>query len=152
MNFLNRTASIIIVSLALLPLASCNSIKDIEYVGIKETKLQSIGIKKGTVKVILEYYNPNKFGLDIKETQLEVFINDKYIGIAENAEKNKIPKLAKFDFPIYVHFNPLQALGMAGLLNSKTVNLRVKGTAKAGKGGVFVRVPIEVTEVVNLKM
>ena len=131
-------------------LSSCNSIKDIEYIGVKEAKLQSLGIKKGTVKVILQYHNPNKFGLDLKETQLEVFINDKYVGIAENPEKFKVPKLSNFDFPVYVHFNPIKALGMAGLLNAKVVNLHVKGSTKAGKGGVYIRVPVDVTEGIEL--
>jgi len=136
--------------LGILLLSSCNNIKDIEYRGIKETKLQSLGMTKGTVKVVLQYHNPNNFGLDLKETQLEVYANDQYIGIAENPEKNKVPKSADFDFPILVHFNPLKALGMVGLLQSNKIKLRVKGTTKAGKGGVFIRVPIDVTEEVKL--
>ncbi len=110
-----------------------------------------MGINKGTVKVVLQYFNPNKFGLDLKETQLEVYANDKYIGIAENAEKFVVPKLANFDFPIYVHFNPLKAIGMVGLLQADKINLHVKGTTKAGKKGIFIRVPIDVKEEVSLR-
>jgi LEA14-like dessication related protein len=131
-------------------LSSCNSIKDIEYKGIKETKIQSLGLNKGTVRIVLQYHNPNKFGLDVKETQLEVYANGKYIGIAENAERNKVPKASDFDFPILVHFNPLKALGMVGLLKENKIKLRVKGTTKVGKSGVFVRVPVDVTEEVSM--
>ncbi len=148
MNFSNSLCCLIILNLFLL--TGCKSIKDIEYLGIKETKLQSIGLKKGTVKVVLHYHNPNKFGLDIKETQLEVYANGMYVGVAENPERNKVPKLANFDFPILVHFNPLKALGIAALLKSNKIKLRVKGTTKAGKGGVFIRVPVDVTEEVKL--
>lgn len=151
MNFSSNLFLSSLIGLGMmLTLSGCNSIKDIEYKGIKETKLQSIGISKGTVKVVLEYYNPNKFGLDIKETQLEVYANGKYIGVAENPEKNKVPKQSNFDFPIYVHFNPMKALGMVGLLNASKIKLRVKGTTKVGKGGVFIRVPVDVTEEVSL--
>lgn len=149
MNFSNSLYIFTIVGLTFL--TSCNSIKDIEYIGIKETKLQSLGIQKGTVKVVLQYHNPNKFGIDLKETQLEVYANDKYIGIAENPEKNIVPKLSNFDFPIFVHFNPLKAMGLVGLLNANKIKLRVKGTTKAGKGGVYIRVPIDVIEEVSLK-
>ncbi len=151
MNFLSKLfVAFSFLSLMLIT-SSCNNIKDIEYIGIKETKLQSIGIQKGTIKVVMQYFNPNKFGIDIKETQLEVYVNDKYIGVADSPERYKIPRNANFDFPIYVHFNPLQALGMASILNASSVNLKVKGSTKAGKSGVYVRVPIEVTEVVKLK-
>jgi len=151
MIFSNRNPLFIFVFIALFFCLGCNSIKDIEYRGIKETKIQSMGISKGTVKVVLQYFNPNKFGLDLKETQLEVYANDKYIGIAENAEKFIVPKLANFDFPIYVHFNPLKAMGMVGLLQADKINLRVKGTTKAGKKGIYIRVPIDVKEEVSLR-
>lgn len=149
MNFLSK--SIIGLLVSSICFSSCQSIKDIEYIGIKETKLQSMGIQKGTVKVVLEYHNPNKFGIDLKETQLEVYADDNYIGIAENAEKFVVPKSSNFDFPVFIHFNPLKSLGLVGLLQKDKINLRVKGTTKAGKKGVYIRVPINVTEVVNLK-
>ncbi len=136
---------------SLLIFSSCNGIKDIEYKGVKETKLQSLGLSKGTVRVVLQYHNPNKFGIDLKETQLEVYANDQYIGIAENPENNKVPRQADFDFPILVHFNPLKAFGLVGLLKSNKIKLRVKGTTKAGKGGVFIRIPIDVTENVSMQ-
>ena len=151
MNSSNNYFLLAVVTASICIFSSCNSIKDIEYLGIKETKLQSIGLQKGTVRVVLQYHNPNKFGLDIKETQLEVYANGKYIGIAENPEKNKVPKLSNFDFPILVHFNPLKAIGLVGLLNANKIKLRVKGTTKAGKGGVYIRVPVDVTEEVSLK-
>lgn len=149
MNFLNKIMLFLIAGSFLL--SGCNSIKDIEYKGIKETKLQSLGLQKGTVKVVLQYYNPNKFGIDLKETQLEVYANDKYIGIAENPDKFVVPKLSNFDFPVYIHFNPLKAMGLVSLMNADKINLHVKGTTKAGKGGVYIRVPVDVTEEVSLK-
>ena len=151
MIFLNKKLSLLVATFFVLLCSACNTIKDIEYKGIKESKLQSLGIQKGTVKLVLQYYNPNKFGIQVKETQLEVYANDKYVGIAENPEECSVPKDAIFDFPIYVHFNPLKAIGLVSLLNAPNVNIRVKGTAKAGKGGVWVRVPVDVTEQVNLK-
>ncbi len=131
---------------------SCNGVKDIEYIGIKETKLESIGLQKGVIKTVMRYYNPNKFGLDIKETNLEVYANDNFLGTAENAERYAVPKKDTFDFPIYVHFNPIKMLSLVATnANLKKVNLHVKGTAKIGKQGVFVRVPIDVTEEVMLR-
>jgi LEA14-like dessication related protein len=36
-------------------------------------------------------------------------------------------------------------------LSSSAVKLDIRGTTKVGKGGVFIKVPIEVNESVNLK-
>lgn len=149
MNFLSK--SFVLLICCSIFLYGCKSIKDIEYLGIKETKLQNLGLQKGVIKVVLQYHNPNKFGIDLKETQLEVYANGKYIGIAENPEKFNVPKSSNFDFPVFVHFNPLKALALVGLLKADKVNLRVKGTTKAGKGGIYIRVPVDVTEEVKLK-
>ena len=74
------------------------------------------------------------------------------MGIAENPDKMIIPKNAVFDFPIRVHFNPIQVLGIAFKnIMSKEVTLHVKGTAKLGKQGVFMRVPVDVEEKVNIR-
>lgn len=154
MNSLNNTCQLLLmVALAVVLFsASCSSIKEIEYLGMKDTKLESLSLSSGIVKTILQYNNPNNFGLDIKETNLEVYVNDKYLGIAENPEKMIIPKSSVFDFPIRVHFNPIQVLGIAFKNSmSKEVTLRVKGTAKLGKQGVFMRVPIDVQEKVNIR-
>lgn len=149
MSFLNKY--FLLFACSTFCLTACNSIKDIEYLGVKEAKLQSLGIQKGTVKVILQYHNPNNFGIDLKETQLEVYANDTYVGVADSPEIFKVPKKSNFDFPVYVHFNPIKALGMVALLKTNMIKLHVKGTAKVGKGGVYIRVPVDVTEDVNLR-
>jgi len=151
MTFSNKPFATMLTALLPLFFTACNNIKDIEYKGIKESKLQSLGIQQGTIKLVLQYYNPNNFGIQVKDTQLEVYVNDQYVGIAENPEICVVPKLADFNFPVLVHFNPLKAIGQVRLLNAPNVNLRVKGTAKAGKGGVWIRVPVDVTEQINMK-
>lgn len=153
MNSLNKKNLRLLCFLCLtLSALSCNSIKEIEYIGIKETKIESIGLQKGVVKTVMRYYNPNNFGLDIKETNLEVYANGNFLGTAENAERYAVPKKDTFDFPIFVHFNPIKMLSLVAMNTSlKKVKLNVKGTAKVGKKGVFIRVPIDVIEDVVIR-
>jgi LEA14-like dessication related protein len=131
--------------------AGCNKVKELEYRGIKQTKIESIGLNQSAIRIDLGYFNPNAFGLDVKETNLSVYLNDKFIAIADQPEKTQIPKLAEFVFPVIAHFEPLNILGTAfGSIFSRSNKLTIQGSAKIGKGGVYIRVPVSITENVNL--
>lgn len=41
----------------------------------------------------LEYFNPNNFWLDVKETNLNIYLNDKFIALADQPTKTQIPKV-----------------------------------------------------------
>jgi LEA14-like dessication related protein len=149
-----KTISLITALLILfitLQSGGCNNVKELDYIGIKSTELESLGLNNSAIRVNLEYYNPNKFGIDVKETNLSIYLNDKFVAIADQPEKTQIPKLSNFLFPLVDHFNPLKILGTAfKSLFSKTNKVSIQGTAKLGKGGVYIKVPINITENVNL--
>lgn len=140
-----------VLALAIFSLSACNDIKEVEYKGIKSTKLQSISLNQADLRINLEYFNPNNFGVDVKETNLSVYLNDRFLGIADQPEKTQIARNASFIFPVVAHFDPLKALGSAfkGLFNKKN-KITLQGTAKVGKSGVYIKVPINITEEVSL--
>ena len=131
--------------------AGCNNIKELEYKGIKNTKLQTISFNNAAIKMDLEYFNPNNFGLDVKETNLSIYLNDKFIGIADQPLKTQIGKNSNFLFPVIAHFDALKVLGSAfQALFSKTNKVTIQGSAKLGKGGVYIKIPVNVSENVSL--
>lgn len=133
-------------------LSACSGIKEIEYKGMKEAKLASLNFSNGIIKLVLQYYNPNNFAVDVKETNLEIFVDDNLMGNGIFLNQTKIPACANFDFPIEVQFNPLKVLGFAANhLNKKKVKMHVLGTTKIGKGGIFIKVPVDVTEEIELR-
>lgn len=135
----------------LLLSAGCNNVKELEYVGIKNTQLQSLGLNNTAIRINLEYINPNNFGIDVKETNLSIYLNDKFVAVADQPEKTQIPKNSNFIFPVVAHFNPLQILGTAfQSLFSKTSKLGIQGTAKVGKSGMYIKIPINITENISL--
>ena len=143
--------SLLSILFILLQSAGCHKVKELDYLGIKKSQIQSIGLKNSALRVELEYYNPNKFGLDVKEANLNIYLNDKFVAIADQPEKIKILKEANFIFPVVAHFDLLKVLGSAfSSLFSKTVKVTIKGTAKLGKEGIFIKVPINITE--NIKL
>ena len=84
--------SALLVLFIVLQSAGCNDIKELEYKGIKNTEIQTLGFNNSAIRMNLEYYNPNKFGIDVKETNLSIYLNDKFVGIADQPEKTQIPK------------------------------------------------------------
>lgn len=135
------------IALIILQSAGCNNVKELEYKGIKNTKLQTLNLSNAQLLIELEYFNPNNFWLDVKETNLNIYLNDKFIALADQPTKTQIPKSALFTFPVVAHFDPLKVLGFAFKnLLSKTVKLTLQGSAKIGKQGVYVKVPVNITE------
>ncbi len=151
MNTLLRFSLLICLGF-LLQASSCNnSIKELEYKGIQRTSLESLQFNKTALRIELGYYNPNNFGVDVKETNLAIYLNDKFIAQAEQPEKTQIPKLAQFSFPVVAYFDPLKVLGTAfSSLFSKKNTVRIQGTAKLGKNGVYIKVPVNISEQVSL--
>jgi LEA14-like dessication related protein len=146
---------IIIAILFALTSATCSDnigVKEIEYKGIKKTTLQKASFTNAAIRADLEYHNPNAFGIDVKDADLQLFLNDKFIGTADQPEVTKVPAKSTFIFPVVAHFNPLKLLGTAlGVLGNKTNKLTIKGTARVGKGGIYIKIPINVTEDINLQ-
>ncbi|GBL34873.1 hypothetical protein EMGBS15_04680 [Filimonas sp.] len=146
-----KTISFLSVLFVILQSGGCNNVKELDYIGIQSTSIESINLKNAALRINLEYYNPNKFGIDVKETNLSIYLNDKFVALADQPEKTQIPKLSNFTFPVVAHFDPFKILGTAfSSLFSKTSKMTILGTAKLGKGGVYIKVPISITENVSL--
>ncbi len=143
---------ILIISFLILQSGGCNDVKEPEYKGILNTKLETLNLSNAAIKIDLGFYNPNDFALDIKGTDLSIYINDKFIAFAEQPTKTQIPKKSDFIFPVTAHFNPIDMLGVAFKnIFSKSVKVSVQGSAKVGKGGIYIRVPINYSDNVPVK-
>ena len=140
------------VLFVVLQSASCgSSIKELEYKGIQKTQIQTMSFNNAAIQVDLGYYNPNNFGIDVKETSLSIYLNDKFVALADQPSKTQIPKMANFSFPVVAHFDPLKVIGPAiASLFSKKNKLGIQGSAKLGKGGVYIKVPVMIEEQVSI--
>lgn len=156
MNFLNKKRKMIVsirrfsmlsILFILLKSSGCNDVKEIEYKGIKDTQLETLNLNNAAIRIYAEFFNPNNFGVDVKETNLSIYLNDKFISYAEQPSKTQIPKNSSFIFPITAHFDPLKALGFAFKnILSKSVKITVQGSAKVGKSGMYIRVPVNISD------
>jgi len=144
-----------LVILALLPflLASCSKPKDLQYVTQKNVRLEQNGLSETRLGMDLVYYNPNSYDIKLKKADVDVYVQDKYFGHSTLDSTFDIPKLDTFTLPVWVKVDTKNILGNAlAVLGVREVKLRLEGTAKVGRPGFYVTIPVRYEGMQELKL
>lgn len=122
---------------------SCSSPKAIEYKSYRNFSIENLGFANSTIKLDLEYYNPNNFGMQLRNTDLDIFINGSLFGHSSTDTLIPIPRRDSFFIPIKFVVN-MQSLYKNALntLLGKEVLLKVTGKVKVGKANIFMYFPV----------
>src|SRR5258705_4064743 len=81
-------------------LISCSSPKALVYNDYKNFRIENLGFSNTLVKLDLEYVNPNNFGLQLKNSDLDIFINNNFLGHSSSDTLINIPRRDTFLLPI----------------------------------------------------
>ena len=127
----------------LLVLASCSAPKELEYREFRNFTVQKIGFSTTAVKMDMIYFNPNNFGLQLKRTELDIFVNGVLLGHSSQDYQVTIPKKEQFIIPITmdVDMKNLIKNSLVSFFN-KEVTVKATGSIKVGKANVFMSFPI----------
>jgi len=102
-----------------------------------------LGFASSTIKVDLLYYNPNNFGLQLKDTDLDVYLDSNYLGHSAQEYQITIPKRAEFILPFEVNVDMKNMLKNAlSTIIGKEVWVKVTGTVRLGKANIFKTFPV----------
>lgn len=125
---------------------SCSSIKEIEYKSISNIKVEKVGFVSSALSADLIYYNPNNFGIELQRSDLDIYINDNFLGHSSQSYQIKIPKRGQFVLPIKLDLDMKNLLknGLTSLFN-KEVKIRAVGKIKVGKGQISKSFPFDYT-------
>jgi LEA14-like dessication related protein len=138
MHLLHRSPSLLIVLIMLLFLSSCREPRELEYRDFKNLSTENLGFSSSTIKVDLVYYNPNNFGLQLKRTDLDVFINGNLLGHTAQDYQISIPRRGEFTLPLKIDVDMKNAYKNAfPALFGKEVMVKITGKVKVGKANVF---------------
>lgn len=130
--------------LVLLFMVSFPFIKEPEFIDARNFGLRSAGLKTSTVYADLIYYNPNNLGLQMKKAELDVYVDDRFLGHSLLDTLITIPKKDTFSFPVMLEVEMKNIFPNAfAMLMKEEIELRIEGTAKVGKGGLFLNVPVK---------
>ena len=126
-----------------LLLVSCSTPKELEYRDFRNFSIQKIGFSTSSAKMDMIYYNPNGFGLQLKRTELDIFVNGVLLGHSSQEYQITIPKKEQFIIPITMDIDMKNLIknSLTTLFN-KEVNVKVTGSIKVGKANVFVSFPV----------
>src|SRR4029077_9503594 len=78
----------------------CSSPKELEYQDYKNLHIEKMVFTNSRVTLDLQYYNPNNFGLQLRRTDLDIFINNTFLGHSASDTLINIPRRDTFLLPI----------------------------------------------------
>lgn len=127
----------------LLVFSSCRHIKEPDFKGIENVRLDKMGIGGTTLQMDIHYYNPNKSRLSVKEAEGDAWLNGNMLGHFIMDTLVNIPAYSDFIIPVelQVDMGKLLQNSMAILMNPEVL-IKIDGTAKIGKSGIYIRYPI----------
>ena len=129
--------------LALLIMAGCAKVQDPEFRRVEKFRLKNFGLEKVTIGFNVTYFNPNKFGVTVKEAEADVYMDTTYLGKFTQESNVAVSRNADFSIPFSGEI-PLQTALKMNIqeLSSRPVLLKADGSVKVGKAGIFVSKPV----------
>jgi LEA14-like dessication related protein len=132
-----------LLALTLL-LASCGKIADPEFRRVEGFGIKNFSLQETVVGFKVTYFNPNKFGVTVKETAVDVYINNSLVGNFRQPETIDVGKAAEFSIPLEGKIDVKTALklNLPELIGTEVL-IKAIGNVRVGKAGVFVTKPIK---------
>ncbi len=126
-----------------LSLLSCTDVKDPEFRRVEKFGVRNMNFQDATIGFQVTYYNPNNFGVTVKEAEADVYLDSVYLGKFIQSDAVNVQKAADFSIPFSGKISLKTALNMnLESLAKKDVLLKADGSAKIGKAGIYVTKPI----------
>ena len=131
------------ILISTLAIMSCTTPKALEYKTYHNFSINKLGFDNSTISMDLEYYNPNNFGMQLKKTDLDIFINGNMLGHSSTDSLLQIPRRSAFLIPIKFNVDMQNVFKNAyNALIGKEVLIKLTGNIKIGKGNVFMSLPV----------
>jgi len=123
---------------------SCSSPKALEYQTYHNFNIENLGFNNSSISLDLEYYNPNNFGMQLKNTDLDIFVNGNLLGHSYTDSLIRIPRRDTFSIPVKFNVDMQNVFKNAwNTLIGKEVLIRLSGKVRVGKANVFMSLPVE---------
>ena len=114
-----------------------------EYRDLRNLKLETISSQKTQISMNLIYYNPNKFGINLKNVNCDIFVDSMYIGKFKLDTMMHIERSSEFSLPAKFEVSLTNILKSSVNMLFNEVTISARGTTRVGKGGFYLNVPID---------
>ena len=141
----------ILVVLILLSFVGCKNYEEIEFLGLKEVKVN--GVKNGELLISSKavFNNPNDFKGKLKSANIYALYKGDTLANVTPVEKVVVEPNEKFDVPLAlnVSMNKLQKgllSNLASLLRKRSVEIEFTGNIKVSSFGFNQTIPVNYKE------
>jgi LEA14-like dessication related protein len=126
----------------LLLLPGCTKIKEPEFRRVGNFHLRNFGLQNAVIAFDVTYFNPNNFGVTVKEAEADVYLDTIYLGKFIQDSTIIVKKNGEFSIPLSgsVMLQTVLNLNLQEL-SQREVLLKANGSVKVGKAGIFVTKP-----------
>ena len=129
---------------SMLVMAGCTSVKDPEFRRVENFKVKDFGLQDVTVGFHVTYFNPNKFGVTVKDAVADIYMDSVYVGKFTQDNLVEVGSNSNFSIPLSGKLTLGTALKMdLQNIGSRKIYLKADGSVKVGKAGVFVTKPFD---------
>ena len=131
-----------LLSILVIALVSCGKVKDPEFRRLENFRIKSLGLQQVDIGFEVTYYNPNKFGVTVKEAAADFYIDSIFVGKFAQDLNVEVAKNAEFSIPLSGTIPLATALKLkVNDLSNRDLWVRANGSVKVGKAGMFVSKP-----------
>ena len=131
--------------------------KPLEYRKLDNFKVEIISLKKIVVKTDLVLRNPNSFGVDLMNSDFNIYINDRILGNSKQIEPIRVNRISEFLVPLEVEVetgkvNLSFLKGMWDNMQNGKVKITIVGNCHIRKMAIPFSLPINYSDTVDLKI
>ena len=132
--------ALICLALFSIYFTACTSIVEPQLVRFDNVKVLSLGSSQSLMTLDVYCYNPNKSNLKFKSAELDIYVDNHFLGHSVIDTLIQIPAMDTFALPATVNLEMKNVMSNAMSLALKdSVMVKVEGVIKAGKSGFFVK-------------
>jgi LEA14-like dessication related protein len=130
----NRIRNIAGLLVLFIALYSCNAYKSVDIGDVSNVNFKGMVDNKISIELSIPVTNPNGYKIKIKEMDLDVTINGKYLGKMKNSSEIVIP--SKSDevqvFPVDIHVSNLltSMSSLYKMRKAKSFEMQIEGKIK----------------------
>jgi LEA14-like dessication related protein len=123
--------------------SSCGKLADPEFRRVEKFGVKKVGLQEVTVGFSATFFNPNKFGVTVKDAGFDVYVDSAYMGKFTQPALTEVNSQSEFSIPLEgtIAFSQAMKLDLPDLVGKKVL-VKANGDVKIGKGGVFITKPI----------
>ncbi len=121
---------------------SCGKPQSLQYLNVQNFNVVSLGLGSSVISADVKFYNPNHFRMKLKRAEMDISVNNKFIGKSMLDTLMSIPKNDSFYIPVRLNVDMKTLVtNSVGSLFSNEIDLKMEGKARLGKGIFFFNFP-----------